>query len=87
MVSKVRGPLTYHVCLSDGRVFRRHVHHVRACTCISFPSNGDIDIEIPSVNTSPDIVPPATLRDDVLPPPSRRSTQARAPPDYYRPQM
>ena len=52
VVSSVRGPLSYHVSLSDGRVVRLHVEHFRIHTCDSSDQTTDSDIEVPTVDTS-----------------------------------
>ena len=44
--------MSYHVSLSDGRVVRRHVEHIRIRTCDSSDQNTESDIEIPTVDTS-----------------------------------
>ena len=82
IVSKVQGPLTYHVSLRDGRVLRRHVEHIRIRTCTSPTDPPDTDIEIPSIVIQDTPPPPPPHH-----PPIRRSTRNRAPPAYYRPEM
>ena len=51
-VTKVRGPLSYHVTLSDGRIIRRHIDHIRIRTSSVTDAATDSDIEIPTVSSS-----------------------------------
>ena len=52
VVSSVRGPLSYHMSLYDGRVVCRHVEHICICTCDSSDQTTDSDIEVPTMDTS-----------------------------------
>ena len=79
----VKGPLSYHVTLPDGRIVRRHVDHIRIRTSPTTEVVIDSDTEIPTAPLSepaqvgqPDTDQPAE------PPQPRRSIRARAPPDY-----
>ena len=38
-IIEAKGPVTFHIELTDGRVFRRHIDHIRKRTCIA--SNTD----------------------------------------------
>ena len=88
VVSSVRGPLSYHVSLSDGRVVRRHVEHIRIRTCDSSDQNTESDIEIPTVemsesSTVTESSAPEPQADNPPSQPTRRSGRASRPPDYY----
>ena len=95
IVSEVKGPLSYHVTIADGRVFRRHVEHIRPRTCTATAADSSAsDTEIPPITTAPNTPatdvptnqpPPQPCRPDPPPPPPRRSSRAHAPPNYYRP--
>ena len=39
----IRGPLSYEVTLSDHRVMRRHVDHLKSCASSSMDSGSDND--------------------------------------------
>ena len=87
VVSVVKGSSSYSVSTPDGRVLCRHVEHIRTRTCTSTDME-DTGLEIPYV-PSPQCAAPADTHDTTPPPPSlppRRSTRARAPPDYYHPE-
>lgn len=43
-VSEVKGPLTYLVTLSDGRIVRRHVDHIRSRTSQATDLDSDNDV-------------------------------------------
>ena len=88
VVSSVRGPLSYHVSLFDGRVVRRHVEHIRIRTCDSLDQTTDSDIEVPTVDTSESstvtVANESEFQADNSPPqPPHRSGRASRPPDYY----
>ena len=96
IVSEVKGPLSYHVTIADGRIFRRHVEHIRPRTCTATAADSSAsDTEIPPITTAPNTpatdVPtnqplPQPCRPDPPPlPPPRRSSRAHAPPNFYRP--
>ena len=84
-VTEVKGPLTYLVTLSDGRIVRRHVDHIRFRTSEATDLNADDDVEIPTtVETTPPTLPP-TEQGQAGPTQvtaSRRSNQIRAPPEH-----
>ena len=84
-VTEVRGPLSYHVTLSDGRVVRRHVEHIRVRTSQTSASDTPVesDIEIPTVQPASQPAPPLS-NSETTPPLPRRSTRVRVPPDYYQ---
>ena len=81
VIIEPRGELAFFVELQDGRVFRRHIDHIRHRTC-------PVDGSDTSAETD-DILPPTTAnsaisstdesshRSDIL----RRSTRVRNPPD------
>ena len=50
-VSEVKGPLSYYVTLSGGRVVRCHVEHIRCRSSLDTNSSSGInsDVEIPTV--------------------------------------
>ena len=81
-IKEIQGPVSYSVLLNDGRSFKRHVDQIRVRT-----------VPDSSVNTPDsildDCLPPPTASDNVLPnaepPPSRRSSRIRHPPDRYTP--
>ena len=88
VVSSVRGPLSYHVSLSDGQVVSRHVEHIRIHTCDSSVQNTESDIEIPTMDTSESSTvtvssAPKPQADNPPPQPPRRSSRVGHPPDYY----
>ena len=91
-ITSVQGPCSYLIELEDGRVVRRHVDHIRACTSTS--SSPPIDTSIVLNDSDDDLAdiaistPP--LHEDSLPvsveapPPSlRRSKRISRPPDRY----
>ena len=51
-VTEVKGPLSYHVTLSDGRVVRRHVDHIRVRTSPMTDVVIESDVEIPTAMSS-----------------------------------
>ena len=91
-IISTKGPCSYLVKLEDGRIVRRHVDHIRACTSnsctpptdVSAPLNGsDDDLADISIPTPP-------LHEDLSPvlveapqPTLRRSTRISRPPDRY----
>ena len=88
-VTEVRGPLSYHITLSDGRVVRRHIDHIRIRTSSVTDVVNDSDIEIPiaiSSQPSHDEEPEQsdTNQPQVEQPHLRQSTRARTQPDYLR---
>ena len=91
-IEEIKGPLTYMVKLSDGKLVKRHVDHIRNRTSTE-PSNSQ-DI-IPPTNDSlsfgpllnsdepqPD-QPPQVPEQQPLP--VRSSSRIRRPPDRFRP--
>ena len=88
VVSEVKGPLSYHITIDDGRVFRRHVEQIRPRTCSATSTDMSItDTEIPSITVVPNTPTVDTPTDSPPPPPPpRRSSRARAPPNYFRPE-
>ena len=58
------GPVTYLVNVSDGRVWKRHVDHLKelVSTCDLPASDSDFDMDIPSTST-PDHTPPEEPED------------------------
>ena len=76
IISKAQGPRTYNIKLSDNRIIRRHVDHIRPRSVeVDFqPADGD--------DTLDDIIPLSTSSNTVLPPESlRRSTRVSCPPN------
>ena len=81
-IKEIQGPVSYSVLLNDGRSFKRHVDQIRVRT-----------VPDSSVNTPDsildDCLPPPTASHNVLPnaepPPPRRSSRIRHPPDRYTP--
>ena len=84
-VSAVKGPLSYCVELSDGRVFRRHVDHIRNRTSgmevDKSSKDNDLEIPTPTHETESNVEddPAATAE---TAPATRQSTRTRVPPDY-----
>ena len=82
-VTKVTGPLSYHIELGDGRVVRRHVDAVRARRDSADPSPlndsplPQDDLYLPTRASPP---APAAVRPV---PPVRRSIRSRSRPNYY----
>ena len=80
-ITEVKGPLTYNITLSDGRVVRRHVDHIRSRTSQTsdLPVTSDTEIPSPNIRTDSETNPQPS-EDSQL----RRSIRERAPPDYLR---
>ena len=82
-MTKVTGPLSYHIELGDGRVVRRHVDAVRAQWDSADPSHlndsplTQDDLYLPTRASPP---APAAVRPV---PPVRRSTRSCSHPNYY----
>jgi hypothetical protein len=87
-VIAIKGPLSYHVELSDGRVFHRHVDHicVRTSSIETSKSRSDNDVEIPTPATDIDPIetPENTSNKSEPSETNRRSARNRVPPDYLR---
>ena len=91
-IEDVRGPLTYMVRLSDGRVLKRHVDHIRKRTSME-PSNAQ-DV-VPSHEESLSFGPLLDTEEPQPEQPSqspgqhsipvRSSSRIRRPPDRFRP--
>ena len=91
-IEEVRGPLTYMVRLSDGRVLKRHVDHIRKRTSME-PSNAQ-DV-VPSHEESLSFGPLLDTEEPQPEQPSqspgqhsipvRSSSRIRRPPDRFRP--
>ncbi len=78
-ITKVTGPLSYIIELSDGRSVRRHVDSIRR-------RDNDIVIDSPSYASDlylPDISHSPANESIVIPPPPRRSNRIRRPPLRY----
>ena len=81
-IIKIRGPVSYTVRLSDGRIMRKHVDQIRERTVI---------VDEPKDESFDDFwsVPPAVSHNDAqntsrtTGPPLRRSTRVRGPPRRY----
>ena len=88
----IRGPLSYTICLQDGRHVRRHVDHVQI-----YHELDDLPSPVPDPPTAPPApaVPVASAPSTSEPADSnvtvdsaltlRRSTRHRKPPDRYSP--
>ena len=80
-VTKVTGPLSYHVEVIDGREVRRHVDAVRTRDVLypkpTAPMEDDHDDDF----FLPDLPPPVPLPPRPPPDPVHRSTRHRPPPD------
>ena len=87
-VSAVKGPMSYRIDLTDGRVVRRHVDHVRTRTSTMGTSpDNDLKIPTPTSNTSANEANVDNDPVDAEAPPlpmTRRSTRNWIPPDYLR---
>ena len=88
-VIEVRGPLSYHVTLSDGRIIRRHIDHIRIRTSSVTDAATESDIEILTASSSESShveqsEPSDTTQSQVEQPQLRRSTRAQTQPDYLR---
>ena len=82
-IMEVRGGLTFHIEMDDGRVFRRHINHIRRRTCSSLTThaNEGADDFLPPPTTSSNLTAnalPAPIASEVI----RRSTRIRNPPDH-----
>ena len=85
-ITEARGELTFHVEMGDGRVFRRHINHMRLRTCSTTNQHTE-------VTESDDILPPPTTAADSTtmdqdqapianePDAPRRSSRVRNPPE------
>ena len=87
-VIAIKGPLSHHVELTDGRVFCRHVDRIRVHTS-NIETNeprSDNDVEIPTPNTDNDSTdtPDNTLNKSESLETIRCSIRNRDPPDYLR---
>ena len=82
IIIEKKGPVTCHIALSDGRVFRRHVDHIRKRTCVTSDTDTPDDDFIP-VPTLPsqDNDPPTQNSESMSTEQFRRSTRVRNPPD------
>ena len=80
MVTAINGPLSYEITLSDNRVVRRHVDHVRARTSTTDAADGDW---VPDVPTDPPVIIPPPNRDPA--PEFRRSTRQCSAPVRFDP--
>ena len=87
-ISAENGPRSFVVELSDGRVVKRHIDHVRSRSVgpPSIHSNGDgiADIPLPSIPASPEPID-HEVSSSSQPATPRRSTRQRVPPDRYTP--
>ena len=79
-IIKAVGPLSYVIKLNDGRIFRRHVDHLRKCTS---PSN-NADFVNDSVQDFSDVAFPDTEQ-TLVDQQHRYPQRDRRPPDRYRP--
>ena len=83
----VRGEGTsnvYLVTLSDERIVRRHVDHIRSRTSQAIDPNSDNDVEIPTIRDTTPLTSPTSEQGQVGPtqvPVRRQSTRNRAPPE------
>ena len=82
VVSSVRGPLSYYVSLSDGRVVRQHVEHIRIRTCDSWSKLLTLTLKYPPWIRLKVLPNESESQADNSQPP-RRSGRASHPPDYY----
>ena len=87
VITEFKGDLSFHVEMKDGRIVRRHIDHIRHCTCTTENTSSENEIE--------DLLPPTT--GDTTGPSSdsstdepialstvpHRSTRARNPPDRF----
>ena len=82
-VIATRGPLSFEVKLTDDRVVRRHIDHVRSRTAGTFVSTDDQDdlddVDLPTI--SPEEPTRGAQVEDTPPSEPRRSTRVRHPPD------
>ena len=76
-IIKSVGPLSYLIKLNDGRIFRRHVDHLRKCF-ISPDENSDVSDSIPDFS---DVSFPDNTDSNMR----RYPERVRRPPDRYRP--
>ena len=83
IIIEARGDLTFHIELNDGRVFHRHINHIRHRTCAPSSEHTDENTDdfLPSpagnVNNHPHTIANAP------PTASHRSTHATHPPDRF----
>ena len=96
-VTKVTGPLSYHVELLDGTIVRKHVDHLRSrdtnhtateqtATTPRAPLAGPLSVPYtctPVADAAEAEPPPPRDPPREMPPPPRRSTRSRQPPDRY----
>jgi hypothetical protein len=81
VAKETRGPLSYTIQCTDGRIVRRHVDHVRTRTTPSTAPEDDFDIPIPTSRTVDQPTEASSSEETNLEP--RRSTQPRKPPSRY----
>jgi len=82
-IHDVRGPVSFTVSLTDGRLVRKHIDHLRFRT-VTVELNNDNNDFLPlpsSTSTSTDPTPNSVTAT----PPVRRSNRIRHPPDRYIP--
>ena len=87
IISEVKGPLTFHIELNDGRIIRQHIDHIRSRTSSSkdktVPNIEDDDIPWhPRPSQNEDTTP--TVSPSTQAPPLRRSSWIKQPPDHYQ---
>ena len=96
-VTKVTGPLSYHVELLDGTIVRKYVDHLRSrdtnhtateqtATTPRAPLAGPLSVPYtctPVADAAEAEPPPPGDPPREIPPPPRRSTRSRQPPDRY----
>ena len=85
-VLEKRGPLSYLVKLSDGRLFRRHVDHMRIRTTedevsLELDPSPWLDVMVPL--TDPSAASPTAPVQPTTPLPPRRSSRQSHPPERY----
>ena len=89
-VSDVKRPLTYLVTLSDGRIVRRHIDHLRCRTSQTIDLSSDNDFEIPTLADSTPLTLSTPSQDQTGPTLAtgcRQSTRNRVPPECYEPSI
>ena len=89
-VSDVKGPLTYLVTLSDGRIVRRHIDHLCCRISQAIDLNSDNDVEISTLVDSTLLTlstPSQGQTGPTLATGCRRSTRNRVLPERYEPSI
>ena len=91
VITSVKGPYTYEATLADGRVWRRHIDHLRIRTdtpTVETAVTDACDLPTTIAPEDPEVVPQAIPRGESQDgPPPRRSTRAHTAPTRFDPSL